>query len=326
MATKYQMITGLYETTISRVTHMLKNESYTGILKSGETKSEIFSELQIIDPDTFSQVQEMLAVRSVQYKERNLPLHTKGQGLLSGNIYCGHCGGRLVQTSNTRRVRNEDGSIRAEYTRIRYVCYNKTRHKQSCDGQTGYTVSKMDEIIDQVICDIFARAKDIPQSQLIGSRYDERIKEMEARLKAATANLKKRQKDLEDLKTEMVSVIRGESVLDRETLNEMILGSKQTVEELTAEVDKLTSDLENGQSIYAELQKSHTELLSWADMYGGSDLEVKKMIVANIIHQIKVRRDYDLEVDLNISYSDYCGGDLAVEVNPELLKLSAGKR
>ena len=30
---------------------------------------------------------------------RTMPLNTTGQSLLSGNVFCGHCGGRLTLTT-----------------------------------------------------------------------------------------------------------------------------------------------------------------------------------------------------------------------------------
>ena len=221
------------------------------------------------------------------------------------NIYCAHCGGRLIQTSSKRVDRNKDGSVRAEYNRIRYVCYNKTRHKDKCDGQTGYTVHKIDEIINQIICNLFSRAKDMPQSKLLSARYDEQIKEIEACLKKSNVTKKQHEKELETLKTELISVIRGESVLDRETLNEMILANKQVIEVTDAEIEKYTAELENSHAVYEEIRKSHNKLLTWAEVYDSRELEVKKMIVSCIISQVRLKRDYHLEVDLNISYQDY---------------------
>jgi len=49
--------------------------------------AEPFPDLQIIAPDIFAQAQELLTQRSAYYKERNRPLNTKGQTLLSGNVF-----------------------------------------------------------------------------------------------------------------------------------------------------------------------------------------------------------------------------------------------
>lgn len=37
-------------------------------------------------------------------EERRAPLNTSGQSLLSGNVFCGCCGGRFVLTTNGKAV------------------------------------------------------------------------------------------------------------------------------------------------------------------------------------------------------------------------------
>jgi len=288
--------------------HMLKNITYVGILKSGETHSEIFPELQVIDADTFEQVQKLIEQRTNAYKERTYPLHTKGQGLLSGNLFCGHCGARLVQTSNTRRDRNADGSVSREYVRVRYVCYNKTRYKGLCDGQTGYTVSKVDGFIDKIIHDLFARAKESPQNSLLDVQYNDRIAALKANLQRAKANLSKQQNAYNAYKSEMLKVIQGESALDRETLNELLTESKEAAEMAMTAVERCRNDLENSQAIYSELKEKHESLLSWAEIYDQSSLEARKMIVSQIIQSIRLERNYEMKIDFNISYEEYCRG------------------
>ena len=34
--------------------------------------------------------------------------------------------------------------------RVRYICYGKTRKQTECDGQTGYTAHKLDDIVDKL--------------------------------------------------------------------------------------------------------------------------------------------------------------------------------
>ena len=89
---------------------MLKNILYTGILRSGESRSEVQEHLRIIDDKTFVTVQEMLAARSRKQEAiRSKPLNTRGKSLLAGNIFCGHCGARLCITTAAK-----DGAGRTE--------------------------------------------------------------------------------------------------------------------------------------------------------------------------------------------------------------------
>ena len=124
----------------SSVGAILKNITYKGVLRSGTTFSEPFKELQIIDPYTFDLAQKLIEERVNEKKEERVtPLNTSGQSLLSGNVFCGHCGGRLVLTTNGKVVKLANGETKG-VKRIRYICYNKTRRRLDCDGQTGYTM------------------------------------------------------------------------------------------------------------------------------------------------------------------------------------------
>lgn len=84
------------------VGHILHNILYTGVLRSGSSRSDVIPELQIVAPNTFCQAQILMRERTNAHDAaRTLPRNTRGQAMLSGNIRCGHCGGRLILTSST---------------------------------------------------------------------------------------------------------------------------------------------------------------------------------------------------------------------------------
>ncbi len=85
---------------------MLKNITYVGILRSGECRSEIIPELQIIPSELFERAQEIMASRTQHHSD--VPFNSKGKALLSGIVYCGHCGSKLVLTTNGSRPRKTD--------------------------------------------------------------------------------------------------------------------------------------------------------------------------------------------------------------------------
>lgn len=110
-------------------------------------------------------------------EERTAPLNTSGQSLLSGNVFCGHCGGRLVLTTNGKVVKLANGETKG-VKRIRYICYNKTRRRLDCDGQTGYTMHLLDDAVTQVLHQIFDRMSVVPDSMIVGSAQDRHIAEL----------------------------------------------------------------------------------------------------------------------------------------------------
>jgi hypothetical protein len=118
---------------------MIKNIMYTGILRSGDTQSEVFPELQIITTELFTRAQEIMVNRTNEHSR--VPLNTKSRALVAGLVYCAHCGSKLVLTTS--------GARESKQRKARYCCHYKVRHPQSCDGQSGYGVIKLDSIVEQ---------------------------------------------------------------------------------------------------------------------------------------------------------------------------------
>ena len=151
---------------------MVANLTYTGVLRCGEARSEMIPELQIISQQQFEAAQRIRENRSAQAAkeaEHHVPMNTRGQSLLSGNIYCGHCGSKLMLTANRKYREMADGTV-DKTLRIRYSCYGKRMKQTECTGQTGYTTQILDGIIDKLVRQVFARMKGIPKEQLITRR------------------------------------------------------------------------------------------------------------------------------------------------------------
>ncbi len=147
---------------------MVGNLTYMGVLRCGDARSELMPELQIIPQEEFEAAQRIREDRSAhaaEEAEHHVPLRTRGQALLSNNVYCGHCGARLALTTSRKWRKLSDGTL-DDTLRIRYTCYGKLRKQTDCTGQTGYTMHILDEIIDKMVRQIFSRLRGIPKEQL----------------------------------------------------------------------------------------------------------------------------------------------------------------
>ena len=150
------------------------NLTYTGVLRSGESRSQTLPHLQIITPELFEAAQHIRTSRANSAEqERRVPLNTRGQSLLAGNVFCGHCGSRLALTTNGKAYPCKEDAHRI-VKRVRYICYGKTRKQTECDGQTGYTAHTLDGIIDKLVRQIFERMKAVPKSEIVSIRYKEK--------------------------------------------------------------------------------------------------------------------------------------------------------
>ncbi len=168
-----------------------------GIRKADAT-SERIPELQIIDQDTFDAAQQLMAARATHHADT--PLNMKGQSLLVGNIFCGHCGNRLTLTTSGRKAIQKDGTVRREI-RCRYQCHYNLRHPGECDGQSGYGVTKLDGIVEKIIRHQFAQIKMASQDDVIAQQHEKAVELARQELESRTADMETEQQEYDKLKT-----------------------------------------------------------------------------------------------------------------------------
>lgn len=292
----------------SSVGAILKNVTYKGVLRSGTTFSEPFKELQIIDPYTFDHAQELIEERiNEKREERTTPLNTSGQSLLSGNVFCGHCGGRLVLTTNGKVVRLANGEIKG-VKRIRYICYNKTRRRLECDGQTGYTMHLLDDAVTQVLHQIFDRMSVVPDNMIVGNAQDRHMIELRTEIKRVKAENAKANTEYESLKAEIIKAVQGKSKMPVDVLSELVNESRDKVLTTSERLTALMAELDRGNEKVAEMKNELSRIRTWSEIFDESNMEVKKMITSYIIKRVNVFKDYKLDIELNMDIQQFLNG------------------
>jgi small-conductance mechanosensitive channel len=243
--------------------------------------------------------------RTNEYElKRRLPLQTKGESLLSGNIFCATCGGRLVLTTNGRKHIRSDGT-EAVYKRVKYICYNKSRKIVDCDGQTGYIAHKVDEIISALLQELFKNINDTPDKCLVEKQHNSELVIVAGKLKAAKLEVKKISDNLNNLQNEVVKAIQGISKFDANLLNDLIKQTKERQAIAKAEVADCELEVDSKKQCMSDTQARLKNLVSWADMFVSSDKEVRKMIAAYLIEDVKVSRGYNVEVKFHVAYEQF---------------------
>lgn len=286
-------------TSINRI---IKNPIYTGVIRNGEARSDVIPELQIIDPEIFERAQKIMADRTTHHAET--PLNLKGQSLLVGNIYCGHCRNRLTLTTSGRKRINKHGELVRE-VRARYQCHYNVRHPGECDGQSGYGVKKLDGIVEQIVRYQLSRISAASGAEIVAKQNEKAIELAKARYNVASAQLADKQKELADYQAETIKVIRGESRLDIDLLNDLVSKAKQEIQSLTATVDAAKLELEQHLASSDVEMQEYERIKSWADLYDTCTFYEKKMIISQFIKSVYVYRDYTLEIEFNVSFEDF---------------------
>ncbi len=292
--------------------HILHNIMYTGVLRSGKTYSEVFDDLQIITTANFQLAQKLMEERVNEYNEkRTMPKNTRGQSLLSGNVFCGHCGGRLtLTTSGTVRVNAAGEKIGRK--RIRYVCYNKTRKRAECNGPTGYTMHILDKLVTDVLHEIFNRMEAVSEDEIISRTHRNAMVTLKERLDAAKMESAKATKEYDSLKAEVVKAIQGTSSFSMNLLSELVENARKKMMEANEALTSLNNELAENENKLDQIKADYHRILKWSEMFDSSDLEVKKMIAGYIIKKVYVSQDYRLRFELNMNIAQF---DLGIDVS-----------
>ena len=111
--------------------------------------------------------------------------------------------------------------------------------------------------------------------------------------------------EVKEYESEVLSAIRGTSKFSSELLNKLYNDAKENAEAARVRIDKLMQELSESEKLKDDLNGKFTRLKSWADMYDSCSLEAQKMIVAEIMPSIRVKRDYELEIHLNATYEQF---------------------
>lgn len=291
--------------TSSAVTRILSAPMARGYTNEGET-SEALQKLRIISKEEAERIDEILKQRAeIDDEKRQLALRTKGEAMLSGNIFCAHCGGRITTTHHKDRYIRKDGS---EFVKdeLKYRCYHKANKLCECEGQTNYIAAKVDEAVRQIMRKVFASMKGAPEEE----KYKEILKKQQAAHNAGrrkiVIGLEKNKKQLETLQTEIGKTLLGESIYTPEDLKEAISVVKNRIAEGEKQLEKLDGEMNQKKEMVEAVLPAYRRFKSWAEEFDEADYEQKKMIACQLFDRIELGKGYQLTIYMNVTYKQFC--------------------
>jgi site-specific DNA recombinase len=183
---------------------------------------------------------------------------------------------------------------------LQYSCFYKIRHPGDCDGQSGYGVSKLDSIVEEVVRQIFAQFREVSRKKLLESVKTNDAARIQKKIQK---DLEAKQKELDDLKAETILVIRGVSALDKELLGTLVAEAKDALEPLEKQLVQAQEEYEEATKTAKRSNYICNELLTWADVYDTADHDERRAILQQFIKEIRVRKDYEISITLNASFN-----------------------
>ena len=187
--------------------------------------------------------------------------------------------------------------------RPRYSCFYKIRHPGDCDGQSGYGVSKLDSIVEEVVRQIFAQFREVSRKKLLESVKTNDAARIQKKIKKIQKDLEAKQKELDDLKAETILVIRGVSALDKELLGTLVAEAREALETLEKQLVQAQEEYEEATKTAKRSNYICNELITWADVYDTANHDERRAILQQFIKEIRVRKDYEISITLNASFN-----------------------
>ena len=288
-----------------RITRILRDKFYCGVLPDGRTSAALQA-LRIRSDETYEKIMYILDQRSQKDADkRHIAMQTKGQAMLSGNLFCAHCGGRLTTVRYRDSYLRKDGS---EYSvdQIKYSCYHKSRKLCQCDGQSTYQADRVDNLVRQIIHRIFSCMDGAPEEEKLRLLLKKQMAGNYAMQQKLRYELGKSEEQLAKLQLEIGKTLTGDSLYSPEDLTQAIKVLKARITEATTQLQELQEEEETRKRGVEMITPAYNQFKSWAEEFDQAPMEQKKMIACQLFRRIEVGRDYVINVELNMTYQQFC--------------------
>lgn len=298
--------------TAASVRTILHNIVYTGRLHMNDTVAQPNESLRIISDTQFEFVQYALKARIPRKYEQQriaennaMPEGTKtkasvyGATMLSGILYCAHCGKKLVGSYCTKQ------RATGAYHRPIYRCYNGSIKAKNCDGQTVYSAQRIEDAVQEVVRQYFAH-----MTTSVDNVWQEQTKAQirnrhAMRLHSAKIELEKLQTQQARLKQEVLKSLTGESLFEVDLLKDMLAENKAAIAQAEASITTCQNEKDSEEARLRQLMNQYQHISDWSKEFETADNDTKKMILARIIEKITVDRNYHLHFKFFITEKDF---------------------
>lgn len=181
---------------------------------------------EVVDADIFDKVQRILETRSKKrLGEKQTCLSSRGNVLLSGFVYCGHCGTKMSVRNEGGRWTTKDGTQKRNF-HYKYCCHHNCnlmeRTSTRCDGQSVYTASRIDDCVEAEIQKLFSNLMDSPKETALKAKSEQRIKYLRDHLKSLEAEKTDATQKLAAYEDEIGNSLLGTSKFSPDILSKQI--------------------------------------------------------------------------------------------------------
>lgn len=106
-------------------------------------------------------------------------------------------------------------------------------------------------------------------------------------------------------KAEVLKVIKGSSAFSRELLSGLIERSEKQAEQAKSEIQEIEKAKANLTVAMAKANQQYHQVLDWSELYDKSTTEAKKMILAQLIDRVTIKKGYQVDIAFSVSYEQF---------------------
>ena len=108
-----------------------------------------------------------------------------------------------------------------------------------------------------------------------------------------------------EIRLETLKVIQGTSRLNVDLLNSLIAETETELKNLENQMRSAEQELKEDVSCAEQVRKEYAQLMDWSELYNNCSFEAKKMIVAQFIKAVYVKRGYEVNIEFNVSFDEF---------------------
>lgn len=281
--------------TRGKIIKTLKNTIYIGDKQLNDGDIPHDESLRIVSDEVFYEAKKLMEFRTTKDKGSTTKFVNRSGALLEGLLY------HKCPDENIRRL---------------YIDYNKGTYKDSSQKKLLYRCShcksrrykgvqktyggiKLNGIIENMIKETMSNIsyEDLEEEYNRNKRKD--TKELEENRKFIEMYIKKKIVALNNASKELEKIFMGESSMDKETVNQIIISLKKEIEEKESLLIEIKDELTNLKLKNNNTYKILDKYKDFNYLYDrATDLE-KKIILQEIIDKIIISED-NIEMKLNI--------------------------
>ena len=153
---------------------------------------------------------------------------------------------------------------------------------------------------------MFSHIKESPDEAVLKRNFDKDMRGCRAKITKIDHDLEKEKKKLTTLENEVADSLLGTSRYSPELLNKLINQQSAVIKQYEADKKTLQAEMANKKRSMESIKPMYDIFKGWADEFDTCSLERKKMIISQLFSRIEVYKGYDIHIELNMDYKQFC--------------------